>query len=81
MLGKSLILELFDDLVGRRRPTWCGIGLTKFYHAYQVALDMAIGNEFHKVCTGKPPINEQIVETDAVLEALLEIIASGIIIY
>ena len=66
------MLELFDDLVGRQvAPLGVVLGLAQLDHAYQMTLDMATGNEFHKVCTGKPAINEQIVETDAAFDGIL----------
>jgi len=72
VLGESLLLELFDDLVGRQvAPLGVVLGLAQLDHAYQMTLDMATGNEFHKVCTGKPAINEQIVETDAAFDGIL----------
>ena len=46
-------------------------GLSQFDHTNQMTLDVATGNEFHKVCTGKPAINEQIVETDAAFDGIL----------
>ena len=72
VLGKSLILELFDDLIGRQvAPLGVVLGLAQLDHAYQMTLDMATGNEFHEVCTGKPAVNEQIVETDTSLDGIL----------
>ncbi len=72
VLGESLLLELFDDLVGRQvTPLGVVLGLAQLDHAYQMTLDVATGNEFHKVCTGKPAINEQIVETDAAFDGML----------
>lgn len=72
VLGESLPLELFDDFVGRQvAPLGVVLGLAQLDHAYQMTLDMATGNEFHKVYTGKPAINEQIVETDAAFDGIL----------
>ena len=47
------------------------LGLAQLDHAYQMTLDVATGNEFHEVCTGKPAVNEQIVETDTSLDGIL----------
>ena len=72
VLGEALLLELFDNLVGCQvAPLGVVFGLAQFDHAYQMTLDVATGNEFHKVCTGKPAINEQIVETYSTLDSVL----------
>jgi len=72
MLGESLFLELLDDLVGCQvAPFGVVLGLAKFDHTYQVALDVAAGNQANEVCTGKPTVNEQIVEPDAALDGIL----------
>ena len=72
VLGKSLLLELLDNLVGCQvAPLGMILGLAKFDHTYQVALDVAAGNQANEVCTGKPAVNEQIVETDAALDGIL----------
>ena len=45
MLGESLLLELLDNLVGCQvSPLGMILGLAKFDHTYQVALDVAAGN-------------------------------------
>ena len=72
VLGEALLLELFDDLVGCQvAPLGVVLGLAQLDHAYQMTLDVATGNEFHKVCTGEPAVNEQIVESDAALDGVL----------
>ena len=72
VLGKSLLLELLDNLVGCQvAPLGMILGLAKFNHTYQVALDVAAGNQANEVCTGKPAVNEQIVESDAALDGIL----------
>ena len=72
MLGESLLLELLDNLVGCQvSPLGMILGLAKFDHTYQVALDVAAGNQANEVCTGKPAVNEQIVESDAALDGVL----------
>ena len=70
--GESLLLELLDDLVGSQvAPLGVVFGLAKFDHTYQVALDMSAGNQANEVCTGKPAVNEQIVESDTTLDGIL----------
>ena len=72
VLGEALLLELFDNLVGCQvAPLGVVFGLAQLYHTNQMTLDVATGNEFHKVCTGKPAIHEQIVETDTSLDGIL----------
>ena len=72
MLGESLLLELFDNLLGSQvSPLGVVLGLSQFDHANQVALDVAAGNQTNEVCTGKPAVNEQIVEPDAPLDSVL----------
>ena len=72
VLGKSLLLELFDNLVGRQvTPLSVILCLAQFDHTYQVALDVAAGNQANEVCTGKPAVNEQIVESDAAFDGIL----------
>jgi len=69
VLGESLLLEFLDDLVGRQvAPLGVVLGLTQLDHAYQMTLDVATGNQANEVCTGKPAVNEQIVETDAAFD-------------
>ena len=72
MLGEFLLLEFLDNLVGSQvAPLGMVFGLAKFNHSYQVALDMTAGDELDEVCTGKPTVNEQVVETDATLDGIL----------
>ena len=72
VLGEALLLELLDDLVGCQvAPLGVVFGLAQLDHTNQMALDVSAGNEFHKVCTGKPAVNEQIVESDAALDGVL----------
>ena len=72
VLGKSLFLELCNNLISSQvAPLGVVLGLAKFNHANQVALDVATGYQVNKVCTGKPTINQQIVETDATLDGIL----------
>ena len=72
MLGEFLLLEFLDNLVGSQvAPLGMVFGLAKFNHSYQVALDMTAGDELDEVCTGKPAVNEQVVETDATLDGIL----------
>ena len=72
VLGEALLLELLDNLVGCQiTPLGVVFGLPQFDHTNQMALDVSAGNEFHKVCTGKPAVNEQIVESDAALDGVL----------
>ena len=72
VLGKSLFLELCNNLISSQ-VALLGVvlGLAKFNHANQVALDVATGYQVNKVCTGKPTINQQIVETEATLDGIL----------
>ena len=78
MLGEALLLELFDNLVGCQvAPLGVVFGLAQFDHAYQMTLDVSAGNEFHKVCTGKPAVNEQIVESDAALDGVYSLMRSS----
>ena len=72
VLGKPLLLELLDNLVSSQvTPLSVILGLTQLDHAYQMALDVTAGNQTNKVGTGKPAVNEQIVETDATLDGIL----------
>ena len=72
VLGKALLLEFFDNLVGCQvTPLGVVFGLAKFNHTNQVTLDMPAGNQTDEVCTGKPAVNEQIVESDAALDGVL----------
>ena len=72
MLGESLFLEFLDNLVGCQvAPLGVVLGLAKFDHTYQVALDVSACNQANKVCTGKPAVNEQIVKADATLDGIL----------
>ena len=70
--GETLLLELLDDLVGCQvAPLGVVFGLSQFDHSNQMTLDVATGNQANEVCTGKPAINEQIVETDAAFDGIL----------
>ena len=72
VLGKSLLLEFLDNLVGGQvAPLGVVLGLAKFDHTYQVALDMTAGNQANEVSTCKPTVNEQIVKSDATLDGIL----------
>ena len=72
MLGDSLLLESCDNLVSSQvAPLGVVLGLAQLDHTNQMTLDVAAGNEFHKVSTGKPAVNEQIVETDAASDGIL----------
>ena len=61
VLCKPLLLELLDVV----------LGLAKLNHAYQMALDVAARYEPHEGSTGKPAVNEQIVESDTPLDGIL----------
>ena len=72
MFGEALLLELLDNLVGCQiTPLGVVFGLPQFDHTNQMALDVAAGNQANEVCTGKPTVNEQIVEADAALDGIL----------
>ena len=72
VLGESLFLELCDNLVGRQlAPLGAVLGLAHLDHAKQMTLDVAAGNQANEICTGKPAVNEQIVESDAALDGVL----------
>ena len=72
VLGKPLLLELFDNLVGRQvTPLSVILCLAQFDHAQQVALDMTACNESDEVRIGKPAVNEQIVEADTASDGIL----------
>ena len=72
VLCKPLLLELLDNLVGRQvAPLGVVLGLAKLNHAYQMALDVAARYEPHEGSTGKPAVNEQIVESDTPLDGIL----------
>ena len=72
VLGESLLLELPDNLVGSQvSPLGVVLGLSQFDHTNQLALDVSAGNQTNEVRTGKPTVNEQIVETDATLDGIL----------
>ena len=72
VLGEALFLEFLDNLVGCQvAPLGVVLGLAKFDHTYQVALDVSACNQANKVCTGKPAVNEQIVKADATLDGIL----------
>ena len=72
VLGEALLLELLDNLVGRQiTPQGVVFGLSQFDHTNQMTLDVSAGNQANEVCTGKPAVNEQIVESDAALDGVL----------
>ena len=72
VLGKPLLLESFDNLVSRQvTPLGVVLGFAQLDHAQQMALDVAAGNQANEVCTGKPAVNQQIVEADATLDGIL----------
>ena len=72
VLGKSLLMELFDDLVGRQvAPLGVVLGCAQLNHAYQMALDVTAGDELNKICTCKPAVNQQIVEAYSALDGVL----------
>ncbi len=72
VLCKPLLLELRDNLVGRQiPPLGVVLGLAKLNHAYQMAFDVAARYEPHEGSTGKPAVNEQIVESDAAPDGIL----------
>ena len=72
VLGKPFLLELLDNLVGRQvTPLGVVLGLAQLDHAQQVALDVTAGNQANEVSTGKPAVNEQIVEADTPLDGIL----------
>ena len=72
MPGKALLLELLDNLVGCQvAPLGMVFGLSQFDHTNQMTLDVSAGNQANEVCTGKPAVNEQIVESDAALDGVL----------
>ena len=72
VLGKSLLLEFCDNLIGCQvAPLGVVPGLAQLNHAYQMTLDVAAGDEFHEVSTGEPTVNEQIVEADTALDGIL----------
>ena len=72
VLGEALLLELLDNLVGRQiTPLGVVFGLSQFDHTNQMTLDVSAGNQANEVCTGKPAVNEQIVESDAALDGVL----------
>ena len=72
VLGKPFLLEFFDNLVSRQvTPLSVILGLAQLDHAQQMALDVTAGNQTNEVGTGKPAVNEQIVEADATLDGVL----------
>ena len=72
VLGKPLLLEFPDNLVSRQvSPLSVVLGLAQLDHTQQMALDMTAGNQADKVSTGKPAVNQQIVEADTPLDGVL----------
>ena len=72
VLGKSLLLESCDNLIGCQvTPLGVVLGLAQLYYTNQVALDMATGYQANELCTGKPAVNQQIVETYSALDGIL----------
>ena len=72
MPDKALLLELLDNLVGCQvAPLGMVFGLSQFDHTNQMTLDVSAGNQANEVRTGKPAVNEQIVESDAALDGVL----------
>ena len=72
VLGEALLLELLDNLVGCQiTPLGVVFGLSQFDHSNQMTLDVSAGYQTNEVCTGKPTVNEQIVESDAALDGVL----------
>ena len=72
VLGEALLLEFLDNLVGCQiTPLGVVFGLSQFDHTNQMTLDVSAGNQANEVRTGKPAVNEQIVESDAALDGVL----------
>jgi len=72
VLGEAQLLEFFDNLVGCQvAPLGMVFGLSQFDHPNQMTLDVSAGNQANEVRTGKPAVNEQIVESDAALDGVL----------
>ncbi len=72
MLDLSFLMKAFDNLIGLQvPPLGVVLGLAELDHAKQVAFDVTAGNQANEVCTGKPTIHQQIVETDTSLDGKL----------
>ena len=72
VLGEAQLLELHYNLVGCQvAPLGMVFGLSQFDHTNQMTLDVSAGNQANEVCTGKPAVNEQIVESDAAFDGVL----------
>ena len=72
MLDLSFPMKALNNLVSLQvAPLSVILGLAQFDHAQQVALDMAAGNQANEVSTGKPAVNEQIVEAYAAFDGIL----------
>ena len=72
MLDLSFLMKVLDNLIGLQvTPLSVVLGLAQFDHTNQMALGVAAGNQTDEVCTGKPAVNEQIVEADTTLDGIL----------
>ena len=72
VLGKPFLLELLNNLVSRQlAPLGVVLGLAELDHAKQMAPDVTAGNQAHKVGTGKPAVDEQVVKPDASPDGVL----------
>ena len=72
VFDESFLLQALDNLAGIQvAPLGIVLGLAKLDHTQQVALDVAACNESHKICIGKPAVNEQIVEADTTFDGIL----------
>ena len=72
VLGEAQLLELHYNLVGCQvAPLGVVFGLSQFDHSNQMTLDVSAGYQTNEVCTGKPAVNEQIVESDTTLDGVL----------
>ena len=72
MFGEALLLELLDNLLSSQiTPLGVVFGFSNLYHTNQMTLDVAAGNQANEVCTGKPTVNQQIVETYSTLDSVL----------
>ena len=72
VLGEAQLLEFLDNLDGCQvAPLGVVFGLSQFDHTNHMTLDVSAGNQANEICTGKPAVNQQIVETDATLDSIL----------
>jgi len=72
MLDLSFPMKALNNLVSLQvAPLSVILGLAQFDHPQQMTFDVTAGNKANEVSTGKPAVNQQIVETDTAFDGIL----------